>query len=246
MQRPSSSSRWHIVNKGIKMAEVLRFPRSKVIGTKSRNGTVRPLMYKGNKYLLVSKEMSLKKKKSFVREIKVGTMPGIQYCGPRVYAWRRLPDRLEYIMDNLARGDKNAKVQTLHQYRGPKPWKQLYDVLLRFYKITGGFHGDIHTNNIAVVTSKTGRVSVQIYDYGTWRKFGYRISGDKIMPYLNQIKMQRGNRNLGYAIEPKNKENQLYRRNINVLGNNALSAFKRFNRGGNASSSFSSSSYTSA
>jgi hypothetical protein len=225
----SSSTRWHIVNRAIKIDKVLRYPRNKIIGVKSRHGVVRPLMYNGNKYLLVSKEMSLRKKKSFFREIRVGTMPGIGTVGPRVYAWRKLPNRYEYIMDNLARGHADAKVTTLHKYTGPKPWRQLYDALLRFYKVTGGFHGDLHSNNIAVVTRK-GKVSVQIYDYGTWRPFQVRIRSDKIMPYLKEIRMQKGNRNLGYAIQPKNDENQLYSRNTNVLSTNALRAFAKFNR----------------
>lgn len=227
----ANSSRWHVVNRSIKIDKVLRFPRSKIIGTKSKNGVVRPLMYKGNKYLLVSKEMSLRKKKSFFREVHVGTMPGIGSVGPRVYAWRKLPNRYEYIMDNLARGYSDAKVTTLHRYTGAKPWRQLYDALLRFYKVTGGFHGDLHSNNIAVVTRK-GKVTVQIYDYGTWRPFRPRIRSDRIMDYLREIKMQKGNRNIGYAIEPKNDENQLYRRNVNVLSSNALRAFAKFNRRG--------------
>ena len=228
----NSSSRWHVVNRALKIDKVLRYPRSKVIGTKSKNGVVRPLSYNGNRFLLVSKEMSLKKKKSFFREVHVGTRPGIGACGPKVYAWRKLPNRYEYIMDNLARGFKDAKVTTLHKYTGPKPWKQLYDVLLRFYKVTGGFHGDLHSNNIAVITRK-GKVSVQIYDYGTWRPFQYKIRSDRIMNYLKEIKLQKGNKNIGYAIEPKNSENQLYRKNANVLSSNALKAFAKFNRGRN-------------
>jgi hypothetical protein len=229
--RDANSTRWHVVNRSIKIDKVLRYPRSKIIGTKSKNGVVRPLMYKGNKYLLVSKEMSLRKKKSFFREVHVGTRPGIGTVGPRVYAWRKLPNRYEYIMDNLARGYSDAKVTTLHKYTGPKPWRQLYDALLRFYKVSGGFHGDLHSNNIAVITRK-GKVSVQIYDYGTWRPFQYKIRSDRIMNYLREIKMQKGNRNIGYAIEPKNDENQLYRKNANVLNSNALKAFAKFNRRG--------------
>ncbi len=220
---------WHVVRRGIDMSKVKRLPRSRVIGTKSRNGVVRPLSYMGNTHLLVSKEVPLRRKTAFMREVTVGSIKNIGVCGPRVYAWRIVGNRCEYVMDNLARGHADARVKTLYQYKGPKPWKQLYKVLLDFYRITGGFHGDLHSNNIAVVTRK-GKVSVQVYDYGTWHPFSPRVTGNKIVPYLMAARMKPGNRNLGYAYEPtNNKENQLYRRNINVLNSNAIRAFKRFN-----------------
>jgi hypothetical protein len=218
---------WHIVRRGINLKKVERFPRSKVIGTKSRHGTVRPLMYKGNKFLLVSKEVPIEKKKSFAREIHVGSMRGIESCGPRIYAWRIQGDKCEYIMDNLARGHSDARVRTLAQTR-VKPWRKVYDSLLKFYKVTGGYHGDLHENNIAVITrGKT--VSVQIYDYGTWHPFYKRVTGNKILPYLVAAKAKPGNVNRGNGVyKPKNNE-QLYTMNFNSLGGNAIQAFKRYN-----------------
>jgi hypothetical protein len=219
---------WHVVRRGIDMRQVSRFPRNKVIGTKSKHGVVRPLSYKGNPLVLVSKEVPLRQKKAFMREVRIGSLKGIEACGPRVYAWRIKGDRCEYVMDHFARGHRDAKVQTLAQYNGePKPWRQLYRVLMTFYKLTGGFHGDLHMNNIAVVTRKR-KVTVQVYDYGTWHKFERRVTGNKIMPYLLAARRVPGNKNLGYAYEPKNY-NQLYTRNLNVLNNGAVRAFKRFN-----------------
>jgi len=229
------STRWHIVRK-IPLNQIHRFPRSVTIGTASRNGTVRPLSYKGNNVLFVSKEVPLRKKNSFIREVHVGSMKGIEACGPRVYAWRITKDKCEYIMDHLARGDTRAKVSTLYDYIGEKPWRKLYDVLLKFYKVTGGYHGDLHQTNVAVI-KKGSRVSVQVYDYGTWHPFYKRVSGNKIFPYLLAAQKKPGNRVERNGVYEPRGGGQLYQKNINSLSGKALNAFRRFNQGRSYSNS---------
>jgi hypothetical protein len=219
---------WHVVRRGIDLKSIERFPRSKTIGSPSKHGTIRPLIYKNNKFLLVSKEMPIKNKKIFAREVHVGSMRGIEACGPRVFAWRISGGQCEYIMDNLARGDKNAKVRTFATYRGEKPWRKLYDVLLKFYKVTKGFHGDLHLNNMAIIT-KGSRVSVQIFDYGTWHPFYKNVTGNKILPYLTAIREKPGNVNRGNGVYKPKNGGQLYRLNANLLGTNVLRIFRRYN-----------------
>ena len=228
---------WHIVRRGLDLKSIERFPRSRTIGGSSKHGVVRPLMYRGNQFLLVSKEMPLKNKKIFKREVQVGSIKGIEACGPRVFAWRITSTKCEYIMDNLARGDKDAKVRTFANYQGIRPWRKLYDVLLKFYKVTGGFHGDLHLNNIAIIT-KGSRVTVQVYDYGTWHPFSRRVTGNKIMPYLAAAKARPGNVNRGNGVFKPRNGGQLYRENADMLGANVLRAFRRYNGGSPSNSLF--------
>ena len=122
--------------------------------------------------------------KIFFNEIRVGRDPKISQVGPRIYAWRILRDREgfatdgQYIMDSFTGGDKSLDAVTLARIKMcPLPNDPLYPMLRKtiekFWKITKGFHGDLHGGNIAAVYDKKSRdiKKFMIFDYGSHKKF---------------------------------------------------------------------------
>jgi hypothetical protein len=105
----------------------------------------------------------------------------------------------------------------------------LYKSLLSFYQITRGYHGDLHTNNIARIMRGGKPVQIQIYDYGTWRPFTKRIVSQKLTNYLNAEAPLPTNEEVRNGTFLPRGGGQLYRMNVNVLQDEAVKAFLLFN-----------------
>jgi len=124
----------------------------------------------------------------FENELNVGSnnLLKSKFIGPSIYAYSLYTHNNTrygvYIMDHWERGLKNVKSTTLLNYlnkfdKCPLPKSDIiYSIehlLLSFYKITKGYHGDLHTSNIAVVfTDKKPHkiLYLQIFDYGAHQK----------------------------------------------------------------------------
>jgi hypothetical protein len=161
------------------------------LGNKSTFGSVQEIGTNG-KYVM--KTMKFKSSDSsdnlkiFLNEIRVGRMPGINKVGPKIYAWRIIRDdtgtaiKGQYIMDNFTRGDSTLTAQLAKQYmkqfgdacppRDHPYFVKLKEVLENFWKITKGYHGDLHSENIVVLTRPNGEIErLMIFDYGGHKKF---------------------------------------------------------------------------
>jgi hypothetical protein len=158
--------------------------RGKRLGDKTSFGRVFEL---GDDHRFVLKIMSFKEKDSldslkiFLNEVRVGTLPGIQKVGPKIYAFKILKRHGTavagmYIMDNFMMGDPTTTVLPFKNWAKMCPqksdpfWKSFRETLLSFWRITKGYHGDLHTGNLMVVI-KNGVPSVRIFDYGSHKKF---------------------------------------------------------------------------
>jgi hypothetical protein len=118
----------------------------------------------------------------FLNEVRVGMTPGISRVGPRIYGFRIkfVGTQLvgSYIMDDFVKGDTSVKSLLLYDYiqkyrPGPNHvvFKKLKTTLRNFWLISKGYHGDLHTNNIAVVFKSRGTVvRVMIFDYGAHKR----------------------------------------------------------------------------
>jgi len=118
--------------------------------------------------------------KSFDREVLVGSTPGIEKVGPRIFASMKTKEYGIYIMDNLMKGLKDYKLVSLYAYlnkhyrntcpgRNSQLYIQLQQVLRNFYKL-GYYHGDLHFNNIGVLhTNVPGKkkIILRLFDYGS-------------------------------------------------------------------------------
>ena len=121
----------------------------------------------------------------FKNEIRVGTTPGIQRVGPRIYGWKIDSDSGQYIMDNVLLGDSTLVATSLTAYIQkfqPKEdnivFKKLKTTIRNFWMITKGYHGDLHAENIAVVAKPNGSVvRVMVYDYGSHKRTKTRLTG---------------------------------------------------------------------
>ena len=169
------------------------------IGTKSANGVVFPL---GNDHRRVLK-MMLSGERDFNNEVRVGKIPGIQSVGTRIYeSFYDRPSELGvYVMDNLLGGSGSNRVLSLHdftrQYYDTCPAraikervvKMYVDLLFDFYKITNGWHGDLHTENIQVVMSASRHLlHMRVIDYGSHTPFTSNTRGANCVDaFLNSI-----------------------------------------------------------
>jgi hypothetical protein len=125
--------------------------------------------------------------KIFLNEIRVGSLPGVF---PRIYAWKVNRDASgmiqsgEYIMDDFTVAPVGHKVFLVPDYlkkvlhgacpaQGHPIYAKIKEAVLKFWRLTKGYHGDLHLGNMAVMVNKrTGEpVKVIIFDYGSHKKF---------------------------------------------------------------------------
>jgi hypothetical protein len=165
------------------------------LGSASTYGTVIEI---GGKF--VKKKMIFKKNqadaylKIFLNEIRVGSIPGIQKVGPKIYAWRIHRNSAgdatsgEYIMDNfnivpegytsvpfdkyirdVLGNRKTFRLKILENIF----YKKFKYFLREFWRITKGYHGDLGIQNIAIVYNKSTRLVKKFifFDYGSHKKF---------------------------------------------------------------------------
>lgn len=202
-----------------------------------------------NKYTMKTQKINdINNKYTFNNELKVGSNQKLQknFIGPYIYAYSTYKKGNQkygaYIMDHWERGLDNVKSSTLldflnkHKKSCPLPNSDLINrlehLLLSFYKITKGYHGDLHSNNIAVVTdSKNNILFLQIYDYGAHKKFRNTQKFDKCSTLIDLFKLIKSefNENTkqifnGVYFPPNTKTKVLYpnvgqpyRSNTNVL-----------------------------
>ena len=123
-----------------------------------------------------------KNRNIFVNEVGIGSISGIQAVGPRIYCYKETSNQLMYVMDNVASmcpPGKTCTSESINRYFGNRCpvethpiYQMVYDTLMKFYQITKGWHGDLHTGNMMVLLDQNrDLVSVKIIDYGAHRKF---------------------------------------------------------------------------
>ena len=167
-------------------------------GRLGRPSTFGSVVALGDKYALKTMNFSETANQSdnlkiFLNEVKVGGMRGIQKVGPRIYAWRVIRNSQgvategEYIMDSFTQGNKDVVSTSLHEFVRnilkvcPAPTHPLVvmlkETLKNFYLITQGYHGDLHTGNIAVVYNPTTLEikRVIIFDYGSHKRLKSKV-----------------------------------------------------------------------
>ena len=185
----------------------------------------------------------------FSNEVSVGGMPRIQEVGPRIYAYTRSPYQLIYVMNNVVSqsNTRNGVVpMSLRDYYmkelssvcpmvGAPIYKSLGETLIKFYKITGGWHGDLHDQNILVLMKGKSIVSVKIIDYGAHRKFSkgvpnclrdvFTFINDEFDKKRNFEEQNPGQISVYGRMKDPSQGGQRYRRNEEVL----TKSFKRIN-----------------
>ncbi len=157
------------------------------IGNASAYGSVHSLNVDG--FLtgaFVLKQMQFKHEEDshiFDNEIAVGNNAQLflQGVGPVIVAYKKTATYGVYVMNSFTGGVPWLKSESLDAHirrirACPDSRSVLYslltETLLKFYKVTKGYHGDLHPGNIALITDNSGSVwRLYVFDYGAHRRF---------------------------------------------------------------------------
>ena len=220
------------------------------VGKKISKGTFGSVYKLGSDEKYVMKTMmfnrsenSEDKLKIFFNELRVGKNPRISEVGPRIYAWRIIRDvegyatEGQYIMDSFTGGNENLDSAILSNLKlCPLPNDPIYTMLrktiTKFWKITKGYHGDLHTDNIAIVFNKKSKKikKILIFDYGSHKKFKTRINSTTCFEDFLRIidkefhnRLRKPNTNVNYLNNTNRtlvvypNRSQARRSNVNML-----------------------------
>ena len=154
---------------------------SKIIGKKSTFGIVKKLLYgtSDNTYVIKFVKfspMNANREFSFMTEVKIGSLRRIGAVGPRVIAYRKTMLGGEFVMDNVEMG-QNVQSLSIANKRirvTPALWTMIKETIQKFYKITKGYHGDLHGDNIMIILHKN-HYTIKIIDYGAHRRFNFNL-----------------------------------------------------------------------
>ena len=115
----------------------------------------------------------------FYRELKYGTIHGLNKGQVRVHAFAIHGRSGAYVMDHVSFGDKSVVSMTAEDYMNSslfdkKTFRTKFQESLKlFYKTFKGFHGDLHAENVMVnVHKRTEKLkNVVIIDYANIQPF---------------------------------------------------------------------------
>jgi hypothetical protein len=99
----------------------------------------------------------------FTKEVFIGSIKGIESVGVRVHGYLINPTYGLLFMDHVLFGQNTSTTSYVSAYTyirskafDLEEYKtHIHDTLCLFYKLSGGFHGDLHLNNIVVILLKT-------------------------------------------------------------------------------------------
>jgi len=170
----------------------------KRMGNQSVYGTVTKIGGKFVKKTMAFTTTGSDSLKIFLNEVRVGSIPGIQAVGPKIYAWRINRDAQgkavsgSYIMDDFTISPPNYKTVLVYDYfknvlKGACPapqsnfYQKLKESLTKFWQITKGYHGDLHIGNMAVTYHELslGVKKFLFFDYGSHKKFKTATNSSK-------------------------------------------------------------------
>ena len=139
-------------------------------------------------------------KQIFMNEVKIGAKIKNKNVGPRIYAYAILGKYGFYVMDHFKMGDSSLSMMSMNKYlMNHYPTKcpedgsllitKLKSTLEKFYRITNGYHGDLHTGNLYVLyrNNHENIIKVLIFDYGAHIRFRKSIKKNKQCKTLNDI-----------------------------------------------------------
>lgn len=154
----------------------------------------------GNKYVVKFFELSGDAEYTAVaNQIKIGTVQGIEDIGVRVHAVLPRHKDVIVIMDHSLLGNNTLRSESLFTYitrhrehvKTKIITKMISDALVIFYKITGGFHGDLHLGNIVALFDNDNVIHhVKIIDYSSFVPFSNPKDAKLLSldEYMNMVK----------------------------------------------------------
>jgi hypothetical protein len=154
------------------------------IGVRSVHGAAYKCMYNGRPVILKVIDLTDTEELSgFFNEIRIGQIKGIEELGTRTLAYGFSNNIGYHLMTDVTYNKSNLTSVSLNEYMKllnacPSTehplYKKLFKTLFDFYKLTEGYHGDLHGGNIYVVYKSPyidNVKSIKIIDYGAHVKF---------------------------------------------------------------------------
>jgi len=143
-------------------------------------------MYNGHPVIL--KVIDLRdpeERAGFDNEIRIGQIKGIEKLGTRTLAYGISNNIGYHVMTDVTYNKSKSNLTSVSLYQYMKKlnacpstehplYKKLFKTLFDFYKLTKGYHGDLHGQNIYVVYELPyidNVKSIKIIDYGAHVKF---------------------------------------------------------------------------
>lgn len=227
------------------------------IGNKSAYGQVFSIDIVGfPKGAFVLKLMPFKAasdQKIFMNEVNVGVNQELylQKVGPVIVAYKLTKYYGAYLMNSFTEGKQGLQSMSLSSYvkkenycpRSNSPLvRKLRESLLKFYNITKGFHGDLHSKNIALTLDTNNKIQdVYIFDYGAHTFFKEPNAISRCKTILEAFDLVNANFNQRwndahtqnyYPLNSdvrliRNTNKQPYRSNVNMLRYNAQNIFNK-------------------
>ncbi len=171
----------------------------KRIGTPSTNGAIYEMA--NNKVLKIMNNVGYA---DFMNEVSVGRIPGIEKVGTRIYEYAFFNNTGVYVMDNLItdRNTRNGnRLMSLREYwntchKATDHEKKMFTYLLYdFYKLTNGYHADLHGDNIQAIVGPDGTLKkLKIIDYGSHTKLKKNIRSLRCLDHILDVIQEEFNR----------------------------------------------------
>jgi hypothetical protein len=154
------------------------------IGTPSVHGEAYKCKYNSRPVIL--KVIQLKDQSEisgFFNEVRIGTTKGIERVGTRTLAYGISQGVAYHVMTDVTYSQSYLTSVSLNEYMRrlnacPSTdhplYKKLFKTLFQFYKLSKGYHGDLHGGNVYVVYRPkdiNDVVSIKLIDYGAHTKF---------------------------------------------------------------------------
>jgi len=156
------------------------------IGVKSVHGAAYKCMYNGRPVILkvINHLTDPEELSGFFNEIRIGQIKGIEKLGTRTLAYGFSNNIGYHLMTDVTYNkSKLMESVSLNEYMkklnacpstNHSLYKKLFKTLFDFYKLTKGYHGDLHGGNIYVVYKLPyidNVKSIKIIDYGAHVNF---------------------------------------------------------------------------
>ena len=181
------------------------------------------------KLVVYKKPQYVHEKTKLKREIDIGLLKNVRQFGVKVHHYKINNKFGWYIMDHFNYKYKNAIVLSLNEYSSygniDHIFPLLYKKLIKFYQITKGYHGDLHTENIVVLLDPASKdvIDIIIFDYGAHVKLQKFTKRQTLSEYLDNINHNFKTRK---NLEFYNYKNNVMLKGARVYGNQLLRSNK--------------------
>jgi hypothetical protein len=172
------------------------------IGVQSVHGAAYKCMYNSRPVILKVIDLTDPEELSgFFNELRIGKINGIEKLGTKTLAYGVSNNIGYHVMTDVTYNQSNLTSVSLNEYMtrlnacpstNHSLYKKLFKTLFDFYKLTKGYHGDLHGGNVYVLYKPhdiNDVKSIKIIDYGAHVKFKNSNALEKCTTIIDIFKL---------------------------------------------------------